>query len=357
MDRGEPKGLRRGLGESFGSLAKDGPDAFDRKAITAAAEVVDALPAKVERTGPADAKAAADLARGEASARLVQEYLGLAERPRAALPETMPTSGADVYLMQSGGKTIGVYKVYPKAHAEQMLADELAAGKILEGFGLKRSALVRPLGTFRHGDSGEMGLLMEAAPGKDLFGKLREVGRLAPGSGERVEALSGAEEQVRAVAESMAELHRAGKGSSISTKARRETLAKTLEYVNALAFPAGNGNFADSSIPPEVAQALKAKLKAIGKDYVRGNPGRDRSWGFPPRKFHGPGRQGRHHRRGVLIKSVGPGLKGTESPMADVARFLESLPTNNKIKGVHLEPGRSPRSKSPSWTPTPSPGA
>ena len=334
------KAFGAALEKSFGSLAKDGPDAFDRKAITAAAEVVDALPAKVERTGPADAKAAADLARGEASARLVQEYLGLAERPRAALPETMPTSGADVYLMQSGGKTIGVYKVYPKAHAEQMLADELAAGKILEGFGLKRSALVRPLGTFRHGDSGEMGLLMEAAPGKDLFGKLREVGRLAPGSGERVEALSGAEEQVRAVAESMAELHRAGKGSSISTKARRETLAKTLEYVNALASPAGNGNFADSSIPPEVAQALKAKLKAIGKDYVRGKS--------PGAIVHGDSHPGNFMVQDgkvviidaeSLIKSVGPGLKGTESPMADVARFLESLPTNNKIKGVHLEPG------------------
>ncbi len=302
-------------------------------------ELVEALPPTVK--GDAAAEVAALKLRGEAIAKLAGEYLGLEKTPTVSPPETDPLSGAQVFLLTVDGRKVGVFKVFnptPRSKPGLDVLRELGAGDHLGALGSSKIFPVETLGVFRFGKDGEIGYLMDAAPGKDFYGTMREIGQAKAGSPERVQALEQAMAKLRALAEAMAEMHNLSPPGKMDMQAQESYFKGDLATVAKLGGPGGNANIPDARLPPAVQAVFKERLARLLQNYLaRPVEGRYiHGDAHPGNFFMGPDGKITMIDMETAMWSIRPDGKGASSPLEDVGRFLESISLNNGSKKLHL---------------------
>ncbi|MBI3299198.1 MAG: phosphotransferase [Elusimicrobia bacterium] len=261
-------------------------------------------------------------ARQQLLAKFVKEYMGLDGILEVSSPATEPLSGAQVFLIRQGGEIVAVAKVL----GAKSLIKELGAGEAVGRLGLQRSKVVEARGAFRAGAE-ETLFIMEAAPGRDLYSALREVGKSV---GEtRGRALKEAKADVEAVAEAMGELHRASRSPEVSKKTRAYDVGSAEEMLAGLR----------ERLPADLYQELKAQLDRLAP-MVRDGTG-------PGAVTHGDAHPGNFFVRDgrvtlidieTVMHSLGNKEAGVGNPAADVGRFLETLRLNNRARGLMLQP-------------------
>lgn len=296
-------------------------------------EVDGALPADLNRRG------------GEIAKR-VQKYLGIDEPLTFAEPGTEPTSGAQVFrLLDKRGSTVAVYKVYTKqGKGVGPVMDELTGGGTLKGMDLKESRQVGPQGAWKLGDSGEVGYLMEAAPGGRDFNRwVRDevLGKTGPA---RQEALVSAQAYMEKLAKALAEIHKKNRGGKVTESAKKYELDKALGHLDkeidrTIVRKEGGVLVEEAvSIPPEVKQALRRRLLKAYESFLKAD--------IDGSITHGDMHAGNIFPKDgdlafidfdTLMDSVNTSGQGTRSGVLELARFEEFFALSrdrNKIAGL-----------------------
>lgn len=277
------------------------------------------------------------LKREESVAAFAKEYLGIKEPVKVVAPDVKPASGAEIYKIQVGGKDVGVFKIFNKQGAPELMR-ELGSGSVYKGAGIEGMNTVKPMGAFRIGDTGRIGYFMETAPGNNLYAAMKSV------RGHKGQSLSLPEVQgqVEAVAKVIADIHKkAGKSTVVSRSQKQQIVNKMMDNLESLLRP-DEGKGRGWTISEKDYRKIKARVEAQGKAFVEAE-------GTVGVVNHGDGHPGNFYydpkTKKVTVIDIETTMEsfnmrgeGTMSRGNDVSRFMESIRLNNKSKGLNLLP-------------------
>ncbi|MBI4349426.1 MAG: phosphotransferase [Elusimicrobia bacterium] len=279
--------------------------------------------------------------RATAAAAIAAHQLGLEPGSIEVLrPKSEPRSGATVYELFSGGRPLGVFKVYPalrhrsrETGAETMMK-ELAGLRLLRAQGLEKSELIDALGAWRlqqgGADSGEYGYLMTMAKGPDFYGLFAELGR-----SHHPDLAAKLEGYLDNTAAAVAELHAKTRSGDVSEQSKRQNIKLGRDYLREVY----------RSLKPRSTEArmlgrvldeyerlaeryLKANLPAVvtHTDFHLGNITIDPETGRPTFIDYD-----------MSMKSRGAnGRSGNFAPVVDISKFNDFLEMSNETKGLGL---------------------
>lgn len=292
---------------------------------------IDDFPAEVP------GRPASILKREEAVAAFAKDYLGIKEPVKVVAPDVKPASGAEIYKIQVGGKDVGVFKIFNKQGAPELMR-ELGSGSVYKGAGIEGMSTVKSMGAFRIGESGRIGYFMETAPGNNLYAAMKGV------RGHKGKSLSIDEVkvQVEAVGKVLSEIHKkTGKSTVVSRQQKQQIVDKVKANLETMLRP-DEGKGRGWTLSEKEYRQLKSRVEAQGKAFVEAE-------GTVGVVNHGDGHPGNFYydpkTKKVTVIDIETTMEsfnirgeGTMSRGNDVSRFMESIRLNNESKGLGLQP-------------------
>ena len=225
-------------------------------------------------------------------------------------------SGAEVFFIKDGDKTIGVFKIF---RSPTEMAREIASLQKLKDLNLTNMEPVG-IGKAANLEGGKPGsaAIMEPAKGDFVKSTIKDAG--AASGPARVDAISKLSHDVKAVGRALAELHaKSASGEKVSAAAKEDEI-KWLK---------DKWTRASAKMSPKERAAIAPVLEQLYADF--------RAADLDASLAHGDGHAGNFavQKNGkvsvidteTLYRSVGDDSKGTASGTTDVGRFMESIRT------------------------------
>jgi hypothetical protein len=237
-------------------------------------------------------------------------------------------SGAQVFLVRSEGRVLGIFKIF-RDQAE-MLREISSLRRIAD---LELSSL-EPVGMAALGRTGDAGVgFMRPAEGEFVASTLRSVGGLSGPA--RADAIARLRRDVERVARAMAELHEAGNSGRLVSDALKDSeihwLRDRWSRIVAMTTPSGS-----PAIPPATSDDIEAMLADLFQDFRRAD--------IPATMVHGDAHGGNFsvapdgHVDTIDVetmwRSVDATGHGTSPQATDAGRFAEWIMTEGAARGL-----------------------
>lgn len=330
------KAIERAIEDTFELHRSNGGTVPEERAarLVARFEKIPAFP----DADPADSQALSR--RIAAITDFAKGYLSLKGRVNIYPPQTQPRSGAQIYKISEDGNVVAVLKIFKRGSAEVLR--ELGGVTTLQGMGPRRglglelAAPVKPLGAFRMAGTGQVAYLMEPARGQNVYKTIRSL----PSSLERNDFLEKAKVSVRSVAKAIAELHDKGEKTVVSVEAKLKMVDKLMRYLEELRVPDATRN-RGWFLSGADYRLLKSSIEKRSQKFLEApSQGTVTHGDAHPGNFYFNAADGKITIIDVetTMESLDAAGRGIISRGADIGRFIEAIPVNNKILRLQLSP-------------------